>query len=378
MLVVGLLGLVLPGTAHAASLTLRPEPGVARHAQAVAFTGELAPAQAGVPVGLYVQAGPTWSLVGTGATQADGRYRIRLAVRAAGTYYAVAQLDAATQVASPQAELRLRPTLTVRVRGHRRIGERLVLSGHLLPATAGRLTYREGSRTRRLGVRPDGSFSAPLGAALPGRLAITVALLPRPGYERARRRVSVRVRSVALGLGSSGNAVRALEARLRELHYVVRGVDRYYGSDTYAAVLAFQKVHGLARTGRARGDFWRQLASAHVPRAFVPSGTHLEISKRKQVMFEVVDGRVARAIHVSTGATGNTPVGRWRVYRLGPGFNALGMYYSLYFLRGFAIHGYRSVPPWPASHGCVRTPLWFARGFYARWARLGTRVFVFP
>jgi lipoprotein-anchoring transpeptidase ErfK/SrfK len=95
-------------------------------------------------------------------------------------------------------------------------------------------------------------------------------------------------------------------------------------------------------------------------------------------MFEVVNGRVVRAVHVSTGLTGNTPVGRFRVYRLGPGYNALGMYYSLYFLRGFAIHGYRSVPPWPASHGCIRTPIWFAPGFYRRWARLGTEIRIFP
>ena len=36
-------------------------------------------------------------------------------------------------------------------------------------------------------------------------------------------------------------------------------------------------------------------------------------------------------------------------------------------LRGFAIHGYASVPPYPASHGCVRVPLWAAPGLYARW-----------
>jgi len=54
------------------------------------------------------------------------------------------------------------------------------------------------------------------------------------------------------------------------------------------------------------------------------------------------------------------------------------MYYSIYFLRGFAIHGYHSVPTYPASHGCVRTPLWFARGFYNRWGRIGVRIVVFP
>lgn len=52
------------------------------------------------------------------------------------------------------------------------------------------------------------------------------------------------------------------------------------------------------------------------------------------------------------------------------------MYDSLFFVRDFAIHGYCSVPSYPASHGCVRTPLWFASGIYARWD-VGTSVYVF-
>jgi lipoprotein-anchoring transpeptidase ErfK/SrfK len=86
---------------------------------------------------------------------------------------------------------------------------------------------------------------------------------------------------------------------------------------------------------------------------------------------------VRKVIHVSTGATGNTPVGLWHVYRKTPGCNALGMYCSLYFLRGFAIHGYASVPPYPASHGCARLPAWFAPRLYARWP-VGAKVRVLP
>ncbi len=162
------------------------------------------------------------------------------------------------------------------------------------------------------------------------------------------------------------------------LHYALKTVDGYYGEDTYQAVLAFQKVYGLARTGRVTTGLWGRIAHAFVPRARVPRGTHIEVSKTKQVMFEVVNGKVAKVVHVSTGATGNTPVGTWRVYRLGPGGSLSGMYYSIYFLRGFAIHGYHSVPPYQASHGCVRTPLWFAPGFYERWGRVGTVIRIFP
>jgi lipoprotein-anchoring transpeptidase ErfK/SrfK len=41
------------------------------------------------------------------------------------------------------------------------------------------------------------------------------------------------------------------------------------------------------------------------------------------------------------------------------------MFDSNFFLRGFAIHGYPSVPPYPASHGCVRMPNWAAPILFA-------------
>ena len=71
-------------------------------------------------------------------------------------------------------------------------------------------------------------------------------------------------------------------------------------------------------------------------------------------------------VHVSTGVTGNTPIGTWRVYREVFGWDWV-LYHPMYFLRGFAIHGYPSVPAWPASHGCVRIPLWLASGLRERW-----------
>ena len=43
----------------------------------------------------------------------------------------------------------------------------------------------------------------------------------------------------------------------------------------------------------------------------------------------------------------------------------MGMFDSNFFLRGFAIHGYPSVPTYPASHGCVRTPNWAAPILFA-------------
>jgi lipoprotein-anchoring transpeptidase ErfK/SrfK len=54
---------------------------------------------------------------------------------------------------------------------------------------------------------------------------------------------------------------------------------------------------------------------------------------------------------------GATPIGTWEITREidAPHWSALGLLYRpKYFHGGVAIHGYTSVPPEPASHGCVR------------------------
>src|SRR4029077_6438656 len=111
----------------------------------------------------------------------------------------------------------------------------------------------------------------------------------------------------ALRIGSRGPSVLALERRLHELHYALPAVDGYYGFDTFDAVVAFQKLHGLPRTGTTDARFWQALSVAHVPLARDP-GTPGEVSKELQVLLMVRDGQVTLVVPVSTGATGNTPL----------------------------------------------------------------------
>ena len=59
------------------------------------------------------------------------------------------------------------------------------------------------------------------------------------------------------------------------------------------------------------------------------------------------------------------------------GTNGVGMVHSSYFIRGYAIHGYASVPTFPASHGCLRVPIPDAWSIY-RWVRMGDVVRVYP
>ena len=46
------------------------------------------------------------------------------------------------------------------------------------------------------------------------------------------------------------------------------------------------------------------------------------------------------------------------------------MVHSSYFIGGYAIHGYVDVPPYAASHGCLRVPIPSAWSIYA-WVRMG-------
>jgi lipoprotein-anchoring transpeptidase ErfK/SrfK len=81
------------------------------------------------------------------------------------------------------------------------------------------------------------------------------------------------------------------------------------------------------------------------------------------VLFVVRGGKVTLVVATSTGATGNTPLGVWHVYRKVAGFDWV-LYYPSYWYRGFAVHGYPDVPPYPASHGCSRIPMWVATTVY--------------
>jgi peptidoglycan hydrolase-like protein with peptidoglycan-binding domain len=209
-----------------------------------------------------------------------------------------------------------------------------------------------------------------------GAYRVDVSLEPTTGYVQARRALERIVFLPSLSAGSAGPSVYELDRRLNELHYALGQVDGYFGRDDVDGVIAFQKLHGLPRTGAVDARFWIELQRAQIPQARYPSGNHVEVSKGRQVLFLVRDGKVALVVPVSTGATGNTPLGHWPVYSRVPGFNAKAMYYSSFFTGAYAIHGYQSVPPYPASHGCVRIPLWFAYRLYSL-IDYGTEIYIY-
>ena len=302
-------------------------PRSAGYDEPAVVAGSLRPAVRGARVQIY--RGKTF--VTSARVGANGRFRTKLLLRSPGPYHA--RYGAARSAART---VRLRPRLEASLLAAVPVGSRLTLRPRLVPAAAGSIDVRVLLDGRRIATRA-GAVQLP--TAKPGALRVELTARTRPGYAPVRRVLSAQVVLPSLAAGSRGPSVLAFEA-----------------------VLAFQKVHGLPRTGRVEPWLWRRLLQAGIPRA-QRGGDYIEVDKTRQVLFVVRAGRVSRVVHVSTGATGNTPLGSWRVYRKVGGWDWV-LWYPLYFKGGFAIHGYPSVPAYPASHGCVRIPLWIAPSLF--------------
>lgn len=173
-------------------------------------------------------------------------------------------------------------------------------------------------------------------------------------------------------------AIIEAQRRLAELGYWIEGIDGKWNVSSRHALIAFQKVEGRLRIGRLTIAELRALNLATRPSPREKGFAHIEVDLKRQVLFMVdADGTVSKILPVSTG-NGNmfeiegetqpaiTPPGRFRIYRKLPGMrkSPLGdLYYPNYFLGGIAIHGNGSVPATPASHGCIRIPMFAAKEF---------------
>jgi hypothetical protein len=178
--------------------------------------------------------------------------------------------------------------------------------------------------------------------------------------------------------GSTGVAVRALQNRLNALGYLTP-VTGQFDASTGRAVLALRKVTGKARNSVADSAVFRKLAKGggHYRLRFPKDGKHAEFDWSRQVLVLAQGAHVVRIVHASSGKPSTPTVfGHFRFYSKLPGYNKKGMYYSTFFVGGYAVHGYAEVPPFAASHGCIRIPIASAISVY-RWLTIGTKMFVY-
>ncbi|MFI1755948.1 L,D-transpeptidase family protein [Streptomyces sp. NPDC020571] len=216
-------------------------------------------------------------------------------------------------------------------------------------------------------VRIDVTTGAPSKSAPPGGRRSPGA--PSAGTNAAR---------VLWKRGDTGRDVRELQARLRQVEWLVDGPTGTYDDLTERAVSGFQGKRGLPRTGRTDTVTWQRLlgmshepgtwelylmggqpAAAPDPRC--TSGRVLCISKSSRTLRWMIDGRTVSAMSVRFGSQ-YTPTreGVFRVYwksrhHVSTLYDS-AMPYAMFFSGGQAVHysydfaarGYAG-----ASHGCV-------------------------
>jgi N-acetylmuramoyl-L-alanine amidase len=168
---------------------------------------------------------------------------------------------------------------------------------------------------------------------------------------------------------------REAERRLTELGYWTGPIDGILDPATRSALIAFQKWEGRPVTGKLTLDDLEAIRTATPPKARDVGYPHVEVDIDRQVLLIVNDDDSVRVLHTSTGSgkpfmdqgqmsVAYTPRGRFVVYDRTFGWEdgVLGsVYYANYISGGVAIHGYLSVPTQPASHGCIRIPMFAAR-----------------
>ena len=168
---------------------------------------------------------------------------------------------------------------------------------------------------------------------------------------------------------------RDAERRLAELGYWTGAIDGLLDPATRSALIAFQKWEGRPVTGKLTREELEAIRTATPPKARDVGYAHVEVDIDRQVLLIVNNDNSVRVLHASTGSgkpfmdqgqmsVAYTPRGRFVVYDKTFGWEdgVLGsVYYANYISGGVAIHGYLSVPTQPASHGCIRIPMFAAR-----------------
>ena len=274
---------------------------------------------------------------------------------------------------------------------------------HLQKDVNGMGAGRRGSRLTRIGATAIAAATVAMGAWTAGTAsAASVAPAGSAKATLAAKTVSAAVSTPAaytpprgiLSEGSSGAGVKSVQRRLAALKYYPGTIDGNFGSDTEAAVWAFQEINRIPVTGVI--DARTKRALVH-PRTYVSNdprqdSTRVEVNQALEVLVLYKHDKIVLISHVSTGGgywyncggsecQAVTPNGDYRTTVFMPGWVQvpLGeMYNPVFFISTvYAIHGDTEVPVYPASHGCVRVPMDVAQFFHNLVSTPGTEVFVY-
>ena len=265
------------------------------------------------------------------------------------------------------------PEATVKVKvGHLKKGraeimQKVPVTGTLSPFVAGekvKVTFYLDGRilfSRNLGLRKAGGkgvFKTSIVVREDGKYAVAAKHVATPelGADETVRK-SWKISYPGLHQGQCGDVVVGFKKAMRKMGYIAND-GRCFGGKTGRGVLAYRKVNDMTRSTRAGAGLVKKVFAGKggYTVRHPGAGEHVEAPLSKQVLVFAKDGKAFAIYPISSGKYSTpTVTGHFEFIRQEPGYNSHGMYYSFYFYGGYAVHGYESVPDYPASHGCLRT-----------------------
>lgn len=230
---------------------------------------------------------------------------------------------------------------------------------------------------------------------VPSSTAAQVVVNTDPAIQKTQLTQSLRK-------GMFGDQVKAMQQRLTDFGFDPGPVDGAFGTATEQALWAFEGIV-LKRpydqqTGQLDNETWQLMQD---PLVFTPrrsrgvGSTHMEIYLDLQAAIVFTNDTPTLITHISSGTgeewcevitrdtdeygqlleepveedvcgVSKTPGGVFQFYRRVEGNRQGplgGMYNPVYFNYGIAVHGAQNVPDEPASHGCIRIPMFISEYF---------------
>jgi L,D-transpeptidase catalytic domain len=370
--------LLTAAPAWAAGISYNVEPAQVLYNQPVTFSGVVDPVAAGQQVIVALNGVDATTLT----TDAAGAFTYEFTPKSSGII--TARLAADQTVVGAEVPYSVQPRVTWKVTKAEAFFRASIRVRVTPRQYTGRITATvqhngEAKGTAHTWVK-KGVARIVVPAAGIGQFKVEMTLSPTKGFAERTVEATFRTRYRALKIGSTGPDVRLLLRALANLKFRIPGVSSTLNRNAADSILAFQKAYGLPRTYAFGPRDWAKLDVAKVikPKYSQPA-LHIEIDKGRQILMVVKNGEPWTIICVSTGATNNTPEGthaiEWKAYSAPTPYGGL-LYWDMQFYPSFAMHAYPIVPPYPASHGCVREPEWVAPYIYSI-SSVGETVYVY-
>jgi hypothetical protein len=244
----------------------------------------------------------------------------------------------------------------------------------LVASVAGRVVLRRTLSVAHRGGR--GHFQTTLHLSRAGRVRVALTHVRNSRMLSFATSASYTILDNRAGPGATGRFIQLVQQQLAALHLYIpqTGV---YDQGTELALDAYHRLLGKGEGHTSLDpatltDLLDGTGKFHVRHP--TQGSHVEGDLSDQVL-ALIDGSQVRWLFPISSGKPSTPtiLGDFQVYRKQPGYLPDGMYYSDFFISGYAVHGYDPAPDYPASHGCLRLPIVDAIPAYD-WIQMGNWV----